>query len=78
MSRNQMTTRNLGKKKVSELRSQTSELESTKKRLIYELATKSDNGKPTGGEMDRKQVSHLVGDLRRTKNERIGVHYCVG
>ena len=37
------------KREVSELRSQISELDSTKQRLIYKLPTKIDNVKPTGG-----------------------------
>ena len=48
-SRNQRTTRTLGTQTKS-CCSQIVELESTKQKLIYELATKSDNGKPTGGE----------------------------
>ena len=37
------------KRNVSELCSKISELESTKKQFISKLATKSNNGKPTGG-----------------------------
>ena len=53
------------KRKVSKLRSQILELESTKQRLISELATKSDNGKPTGGE-----YGLLAGTLFGGKSEK--------
>ena len=37
------------KRKVAKIRSRISELKSTKQQFISELATKSDNSKPTGG-----------------------------
>ena len=66
------------KRKVIKLRSQISELGSTKQQLISKIATERDHGNPQEGEMDCKQAPHLVGNLRRPTNESFGVHYCVG